>query len=132
MKFKEKQIKVVFVGNAKTEYERLTQEVKLELKNGKDGTEKQKLLKSINRIVGVLKINPSYGIQIPKDRIPKKYIVNFDVRNLWKCNLFNFWRLIYTIEQDENEETKEIEIINFVLEFMNHKKYNKRFEYRKN
>lgn len=44
---------------------------------------------------------------------------------LWKIDLVGFWRLIYTITGDE------VKIIAFVLEFMDHNKYNKLFGYKK-
>ena len=69
--------------------------------------------------------NPEYGIHIPKNRIPKEYIKNYDVNNLWKINLSGSWRMIYTIKGDE------VEIISLILDIINHKDYDKKFGYRK-
>lgn len=71
-----------------------------------------------------MKDNPEYGFHIPKDRIPKEYIRDYDVNNLWKVNLSGAWRMVYTIRGSE------VEIISLILDIMNHKDYNKKFEYR--
>ena len=42
--------------------------------------------------------NAFCGIQIPKRLIPKEYIKKYDVKNLWKYNLPDAWRLIYSIK----------------------------------
>ena len=60
------------------------------------------------------------GNNIPKKLIPKTY----DVPNLWRIELSNFWRMLYTIKGDR------IEIICFILNIVDHKKYNKIFGYR--
>jgi len=63
------------------------------------------------------------GIQVPKKLIPKEYIQRFNVRNLWKYNLPNAWRLIYSIEN------QEIIIVSIVLEWLTHKEYERKFRY---
>jgi len=49
----------------------------------------------------------------------------YGVANLWKVNLPDYWRMVYTITGNE------LEIISILLEFMDHKKYDKIFRYRK-
>ena len=63
------------------------------------------------------------GIQIPKKLIPKKYIKEHNVENLWKFDLPKAYRLIYTIKRNE------IEIVAIVIEWMNHTKYERKFKY---
>ena len=82
------------------------------------------LIIAIERETENLKINPHRGIQIPKDRIPQKYIIQYEVTNLWKINLPDYCRMIYTIVGNE------FEIISILLGFMDHKEYNKIFGYR--
>ena len=53
----------------------------------------------------------------------KQYIQKYNIDNLWKYDLPNAWRLIYTIETDK------IKIINIILEWFNHKNYEKKFKY---
>ena len=77
----------------------------------------------IERAFCDIKANPFCGIQIPKRQIPQEYIKRFDIHNVWKYNLPNAWRLIYSIKGGEAI------IITIVLEWMNHKEYEKRFKY---
>ena len=56
----------------------------------------------------------------------KEYINTYGVTNLWKINLPDYWRMVYTIVGNE------LEIISILLEFMDHKEYNKKFGYRGN
>ena len=67
--------------------------------------------------------NAFCGIQIPKRLIPKEYIKKYKVKNLWKYNLPDAWRLIYSIEANE------IIVISIVLEWMDHKEYERKFKY---
>jgi len=64
------------------------------------------------------------GIQVPKKLIPKEYVRKYKITNLWKYNLPNAWRLIYTVSPGE------ITVFSVVLEWMSHKDYEKRFKYR--
>jgi hypothetical protein len=47
------------------------------------------------------------------------------VNNLWKCNLSGAWRMIYTLKGTE------VEIFAIVLDIFSHKKYEKKFNYKK-
>ena len=91
----------------------------------KDQTDKesQSLLNSINRITEILKNNPQFGDPIPKRLIPKS-LMNEAIQNLYRVELSNYWRMLYTIEGTK------IEILVFVLKIMNHKDYDKLFGYR--
>jgi mRNA-degrading endonuclease RelE of RelBE toxin-antitoxin system len=62
------------------------------------------------------------GIQIPKKLIPEEYLEK-GVHNLWKYNLPNAWRLIYSIEHGK------VLVIAIILEWMDHKTYERRFNY---
>jgi len=81
------------------------------------------LHKFINRAIDDLKENPKCGTKIQKTLWPKEYAKRFQITNLWKYDLPNAWRLIYTIEHNE------ITIISIILEWFNHKKYEKKFRY---
>lgn len=82
------------------------------------------LLKAINREKNNLKIDPQCGIHIPKKNISKGLAERYGTDKLWKIDLVGYWRMIYTITGDD------VKIIAFVLEFMNHNRYNKLFGYR--
>ena len=93
------------------------------LNNLREGAFKDKqLFDFLNRAINDLKKNPFCGIKIPKKLWPKDY-KKYNLFNLWKYNLPNAWRLIYTIKQDE------VSILSIILEWFNHKEYNKRFHY---
>lgn len=85
--------------------------------------EDKQLYEFITRAIGDLKQNLMCGIKVPKKLWPKSYIQNYQITNLWKYDLPNAWRLIYTIESDE------VRIVNIILEWFDHKNYEKRFKY---
>jgi Txe/YoeB family toxin of Txe-Axe toxin-antitoxin module len=85
--------------------------------------EDKDLKKFIERAINDIKQNPFCGIQIPKRLIPKEYIQKFNIRNAWKYNLPNAWRLIYSIDGGE------LKIITIILEWLDHKEYERRFNY---
>jgi len=121
----DKTIRVVLSKNVEKEFEKLNKIVGEEKKEGITNSDNQRLLKSINRALDLIKQNPEAGIQIRKRLIPRKYIKEFEINNLWKFNLVNYWRMLYTLKTDK------IEIISFVLEIIDHKKYSKLFGYKK-
>ncbi len=125
MMFKGKPTKVIITGNAKEEFDDLNKVVGNEIKKGITSSDHQTLLNSIKQKIEILRDNPEYGVHIPKDRIPKEYIRDYDVNNLWKVNLSGAWRMVYTIRGSE------VEIISLILDIMNHRDYEKKFKYKK-
>jgi hypothetical protein len=115
-----KTICIKLIADAEKEFEDLNKTIGEEQSRGIENSENQQLMRSIKRTSKLIKENPQYGIQISQKLIPKKYAVD----NLWKVNLTGFWRMLYTLKGNE------LEIICFVLEICNHKKYNKLFGYR--
>ena len=91
------------------------------LKKGK--FEDKQLYGFLDRAIDELKKNPTCGIKIPKKLWPNEYSKNYEITNLWKYDLPNAWRLVYTIETDE------VKIVSIILEWFNHKEYEKRFRY---
>jgi len=91
------------------------------LKSGK--SEEEKINKFIFRAIEDLKENPFCGTVIPKRLWPRLYIQKYNIKNLGKYNLPDAWRLIYTIKEDE------IEIMSILIEWFNHKIYERRFRY---
>lgn len=112
-----KEILVAFVNK------KLKQEFEI-LKEGK--FEDKELYSFINKAMDDLKKDPVCGTKIPKNLWPKVYIQKYKITNLWKYDLPNAWRLIYTIETDE------VKIVNIIIEWFDHKGYEKRFGYKKN
>lgn len=119
-----KQTKIILSKKSAKEYEELNKLVYQEKRKGVASSFHQTLLKSIERTKELLKANPFYGNPLSKKLIPKELITKYEVANLWRVELPNRWRLIYTITGDE------IKIICFILDYMDHKKYNKLFGYK--
>ncbi|MBL7169978.1 MAG: hypothetical protein ISS48_03090 [Candidatus Aenigmarchaeota archaeon] len=115
-----KTIEVIFSPEAEEVYNYLNEKAPTS-KNEKT------ILNSLNKKIELIKNNISYGNLIPKKLIPKEYKEKYGVTNLFRVELPNFWRMLYTITEGETE----IEIIAFVLDVIDHKKYNKKFGYRK-
>jgi len=120
-----KPVKIILLDEADDEYKHLKETVEEQMKEGKESTFEVQLLRSIKQKTEFVRTNPFYGDNIPKKQIPKEYVVKYKADNLWRVELINFWRMIYTIKGDE------IEIICFVLDLMDHKRYDKKFGYRK-
>ena len=125
MSFKGKPVKVVITGDAEEEFNKLNEVVGEEIRRGVKSSDHQTLLNAIKQRIEFLKANPQYGIHISKEKIPKEYILKYDVNNIWKTDLPGAWRMIYTIRGSE------VEIISLILDILNHKDYEKRFGYKK-
>lgn len=115
-----KPTRVILLGEAELEYKKLNELVGMQISEGKETSEEIQLLRSIKQKIEFIKSNPFYGDNIEKKKIPRE----FDVQNLWRVELTGFWRMLYTIKGDQ------IEIICFVLEILDHKKYDKLFGYK--
>lgn len=113
------------MNNTKSVYvtfgdDKLEKEFEL-LKEGK--FQDKQLYVFIERAIRDMKSNPACGIKIPKKLWPKVYLEKYNVVNLWKYDLPNGWRLVYTIKEDE------VMILNVILEWFDHKGYERRFGY---
>ena len=93
----------------------------LALKHGK-GAEPD-LYEFLNRAFDDLKQNPFCGIKIPKRLWPKEYIKKYGIDNLWKYDLPDGWRSSYTIRANR------VTILTVVLEWFDHKEYERQFNY---
>ena len=123
MNFKGKNIKLILSVDETDEYNLIKNIVEDELRREVSSSIHQSIFRSIERVKIWLKENPFAGDQIRKGQIPKHYIQKYGVNNLWRIELSNYWRLIYTIKSDE------LEIIVFVLDISDHKKYEELFGY---
>lgn len=115
-----KSVKVILSPKAKEVYIYLNEEAT------HSKTEKS-ILNSINQKIEFIKINPHYGNPISKDKIPNEYKLKYENINLFRVELSNFWRMLYTLTEGETK----IEVIAFVLDIIDHKIYNKKFGYNK-
>lgn len=109
---------------ATEEYNELNRIVGEELQRGITSSVNQSIFRSIERVKGWLKDNPFVGEQVQKNKIPQEYVNKYGITNLWRIDLADRWRLVYTIQ------SSEVEIIDFVLNIVDHKKYDKIFGYK--
>ena len=86
--------------------------------------EDDEIKKWVKRAMEDIKQNAFCGIPIPKRIIPKEYIIKYRATNLWKYDLPDGWRLIYTIATPN-----KVEILAVILEWFDHKNYERRFGY---
>ena len=97
---------------------------KLKKEFDKTCTEDSDLHNQIVKAFKNIEENAFCGIQIPKRLIPEEYKKRYGLlTNLWKYNLPDAWRLIYTIKNDK------VNILSIILEWMDHKEYERRFRY---
>lgn len=80
------------------------------------------LLRAIDAKIDLLKINPFLGQKMAYKLIPEDY-KRQGIKNLYRVELPQFWRMLYTVKGNN------VEIIAFVLDIVNHKEYNKKFNY---
>lgn len=119
-----KEIEVQFDEKAYSEYLRLKEDVLDNRKSRKRPTYQQ-LLSSIDNTIKNLKADPNHGNLIPRRYLSNKIIQKYGTDKIFRVELVGYWRLLYTLIGDEAK------IIAFILEFMDHKRYDKIFGYRK-
>ena len=120
-----KPVRVVLLGGAEEEFKRLNEIVGNQIKSGRESSEEIQLLKSIKQKIDFIKSNPFYGNPIAKNLIPEEYKIKYKVINLFRVELSQFWRMLYTLKGDE------IEIVAFVLDILPHPDYDKKFGYKR-
>ncbi|MFA5887518.1 MAG: hypothetical protein WC852_02310 [Candidatus Nanoarchaeia archaeon] len=84
------------------------------------------ILRAIQKKVELIKANIHYGVPVAKNLIPAEYKIKYGITNLFRVELPNYWRMLYTLTDGDTT----IEIVAFVLDIMDHKKYNKKFGYK--
>lgn len=120
----EKPTIIQFDKEAYIGYQRLQKAV-LEGKKAKKKPTYEQLLSSINNALRNIKADYRYGDLIPRKYISKTTAQRYGTDKIFRVELVGYWRLLYTIIGDE------VKIIAFILEYMDHNKYNKLFGYRK-
>jgi len=86
--------------------------------------ENDEIKKYLKRAIGDLQDNAFCGIQIPKKLVPIVYVKKYGIDNLWKYDLPDGWRLIYSITT-----LNKVEILSVILDWFSHKDYERRFNY---
>ena len=113
-----KEVKIILSPEAEEVYKKLNAEAE---------TNKQSrmILKAINQKKELIKLNIHYGNPIAKNLIPEEYKQKYSATNLFRVELPAFWRMLYTLTNNE-----EVEIIAFVLDIIDHPTYDDKFGYR--
>ena len=119
-----KEVIIEFDAEAYKEYREL-QELVSQGKIAKKKPTYEQLLSSINTAIGNIKANPYYGDLIPRNYISKGVVNKYGTGKILRVELVGFWRLLYTIIGNEAK------IIAFILEYIDHERYNKIFGYKK-
>ncbi len=115
-----KKVRVILSPEAEEVYRHLNKEAPT-------SKSERMILTAINKKVELIKTNLHYGDPIAKSLIPKEYIEKYEITNLFRVELPNYWRMLYSLTDDETK----IEIIAFILDILNHTTYNKKFGYKK-
>ena len=84
----------------------------------------QELSKQLMKAKEDILENAFCGRSVLKKLIPRVYIKKYEIDNLWIYDLPSGWRLLYTITTPN-----KIEIISVVLNWMNHKDYERLFKF---
>ncbi len=115
-----KDIKVVFSSEATQVYTYLNQ-------HAPTSKNERMLLNAIDKKIEIIKSNIHYGDPIAKRLIPEEYKTKYGVTNLFRVELPNYWRMLYTLTDGEST----LEIIAFVIDIVSHKDYDKLLGYRR-
>ena len=83
-----------------------------------------KLFKSITDTIDLIRREPTRGDHVEHNKIPEYYIKKFKIRTLFRIELIDYWRLLYSIHSFD-----DVGMGILVLEALDHKKYNMRFGY---
>lgn len=79
--------------------------------------------KALVRAIETIKQDPRSGRNVIKKLIPKTLIKKYEIDNLRIYNLPTAWRMLYTVT------VNEIEIISVILDWMDHKDYERLFKF---
>lgn len=83
------------------------------------------IFNSIREKLELIKIDPKLGESVKKKLIPKEYKEKYGLTILYKVRLADYWRLLYTIKDNE------LEIIAIIVDIVDHEEYNDIFGFRK-
>ncbi|MBU3940879.1 MAG: hypothetical protein KKH88_03070 [Nanoarchaeota archaeon] len=122
-----KTIRIKLSPEAEEVYNYLNKEVAEVEKSGKKRTAEVQIFEAFQKKKELIKVNMHYGEPISKSKIPEKFKIKYGITNLFWVELPHFWRFLYSLTEGDSE----IEIIAFVLDITDHKKYDKLFGYKK-
>ena len=85
--------------------------------------ESDPIKKGIIRAIKSIQEDAWIGRSVKKELIPKKLAIKYNLTSLWIYDLPSGWRLLYSLAPGE------IEIIAAVLDWMDHKDYERLFRF---
>jgi hypothetical protein len=113
-----KEVRVILSKEAEEVYKKLNAEAE-------NNKQSRMILKAINNKIDLIKSNIHYGNPIAKNLIPEEYKQKYSIINLFRVELPVFWRMLYTLTNNE-----EVEIIAFILDIIDHPTYDNKFGYK--
>lgn len=119
-----KPVRVVLLGDADKAFKKLNEIVGKQIEYGRESSEEIQLLKSIKQKIEFIKSNPFYGDPIAKNLMPDEYKIKYGAINLFRAELSQFWRMLYTLKGNE------IEVVAFILDIVDHPTYDDKFGYK--
>jgi hypothetical protein len=87
-------VKIILSPEAEEAYKQLSEVAA-------DSKIERSILNAIDKKKELIRVNPHYGEPISKDKIPYEYKENYGVTNLFWVELSNFWRMLYTLTNNE-------------------------------
>jgi len=82
------------------------------------------LYEQIDKATNEIRKNIFCGRNVKKKLIPRELVHKHGLDNLWIYNLRSGWRLIYSVTSPD-----KIQILAIVLDWMNHKDYERLFKF---
>ena len=121
-----KNVKVRLSPEAEEVYNYLKKEFEEVVTSGRKRTPEAQIFERFEQKKELIKQDVHYGEPIAKGKIPDEYKNKYGITNLFWVELPHFWRMLYSLTDGESE----VEIIAFVLDIIDHEKYNKKFGYK--
>ena len=87
-------------------------------------SDKEPIKKALIKAIKDINENAFCGRNVKKKLIPKSLIGKYGIDNLWIYNLPFAWRLLYSVTP-----SADVKIIAVILDWMNHKDYEKLFKF---
>jgi hypothetical protein len=109
---------VVFTQRADREFSNLSKSIS-------NNKERKTLLNGIERKIEQLKEDVHCGQQVITRLIPNDYLREYRLENLYRIELPNFWRMLYTIAELDDGN------VVFIIDILDHKRYSKKFGYKR-
>ena len=84
----------------------------------------RELYNQIDKATDEISKNVFCGRNVKKKLIPREFSRKYRIDNLWIYNLRSGWRLLYSVSSPD-----KIQILAIVLDWMNHKDYERLFNF---